>query len=492
VRRWLLTFGCCLCLLTILVVSRILILVHPPSPSDVRDHYVWFALEHELSNRKGQTIYEFGARLYKAGFERARGTRRIAEGFEDGGRIEYPPLALHVMFLPRLVADVASPSRSIEADLDRYVKVYRTGMAAIEAILVATLVALLRRLFLQEVGTAQAERLLVYLASTLALWPVLYDRLDLIQAMIVQLAIVLLIARVHYGWSFALLAIAVNLKLVPAILAPVFLVASMPAVTGHNFSFRTARTLGARAIVLVTMVVGLFLPFYLYYGNPCVGFLIFHQNRGIEIGSLYSSMQLALREVGYPIELYYSHYCVNVRSSISNIQLELAPWLMGILLLAATIACWIHFQRVNRDSRSVVASSATLAQLYPREVVSFILLVLLLCVVSNKVFSPQYMLWLVPLVPLVSARPLYRRLFMWTFVLTCLLTTVLFYYRFFIDLAPRLEEGRFGNPSHTGIILLGTRNILVLCLTIGLAIHLWKREPTQPKSAAQQPENLGG
>jgi len=463
-------------------VSRDLILAHPPSPSDVRDHYATFALEYEYAKSKGQTIYELGAQLYEAGFERGRGTRRLTEGFEDGGRIEYPPLALHAMRLPLLVADVAPLSQSIDAYLDRYAILYRSGMAAIEVILIAALVGLMRRLFLHETGAARVERLLVYLASTLALWPVLYDRLDLIQAMIVQLAIVLLLARVHYGWSFALLALAINLKLVPAVLAPVFFVASMPANRGLEFSLRSARASGARAIVLVAMVVGLFLPFYFYYGDPCLAFVVFHRNRGIEIGSLYSSLQLGLHELGYPVELYYSHYCMNVRSHVSNMQLDLAPWLMGVLLLAATMLCWIHFQRASRDGRGIVGSSATLAQLHPREVVSFALLFLLVYVALNKVFSPQYMLWLAPLVPLVSARPLSRRLFMWTFVLTCLLTTVLFHYLFFIDLAPRLREGRFGNPSHTGVILLGIRNLLVLCLTIGLAIHLWKHEAPQRNS----------
>jgi hypothetical protein len=110
-----------------LVVSRVLILVHPPSPSDVRDHYATFAVEYEFSTRKGQTIYELETRLYKAGFERGRGTRRPTEGIEDGGRIEYPPLALHVVRFPLLVADVAPLSRSSDAYLERYAIVFRSG-----------------------------------------------------------------------------------------------------------------------------------------------------------------------------------------------------------------------------------------------------------------------------------------------------------------------------------------------------------------------------
>ena len=494
-RRRGLTIWSGISLLTILVVSRFLILMNPPPLSDARMHYGSLALEFELAARKGQTIYQYEAQRVANDLAQPRAADRQSllrqfriaggrtEGLEDGARVEYPPLALLVMRLPLFLTDY-SLRQYIDDYMNKYLAVFRAAMVGVDVILIAALVALLGRLFPQEGNLPQIERLLVYVISTLALWPVLYDRLDLIQAMMVQLALLLLIGRVHYGWSFALLALAINFKIVPTVLAPIFLIGSMPAVTKLDFSPRTARALGVRAVVLFVMVVAFFLPFYVSFGSDCLRFVGFHRQRGLEIDSLYSSLLLGLEELGCPVELYYSHYCINVRSCISSPLSAIAPYLTIALLLAATLLCWKGLQALARSDTRLVVRAATLAQLYPRETASYSLLFLLLCQVSNKVFSPQYMLWLAPLVPLVSMRPLARRTFMWTFVLSSVLTTILFPYLFLTDLVPHLDDERLGTPTHRAIILLGIRNLLIVGLTIGLALQLWRRGSPRGEGSA--------
>jgi hypothetical protein len=482
-------------LFTILLVSRFLIVIYPPPLSDARMHYGSFALEFELASHKGQTIYQYEAQRVKNELARPGGAGRQpayrqfritggrTEGLEDGASVEYPPLALFVMRLPLFFTNY-SLRQNIDDYMNKYLAVFRAAMVGVDVILIAALVALLGRLFPQEGSVPQAERLLVYLISTLALWPVLYDRLDLIQAMMVQLALLTLQIRVHFGWSLALLALAINFKIMPVVLAPVFLIGSMPAATNLDFSPTTARALGARALVLIVMVIALFLPFYLSYGVDCLRFVGFHRQRGLEINSLYSSLLLGLQELGYPVEVYYSHYCINVRSDISGWLLAFAPYLTAVLLFAATLLCWNRFQALARSETGFVAPAATLAQLHPREAASYSLLFLLLCQVSNKVFSPQYMLWLAPLVPLVSMRPLARRTFMWIFVLSSVLTTILFPYLFLTDLVPQLEDERLGTPTHRALILLGIRNLLIVGLTLCLALQLWRHgSPRGERSA---------
>ena len=474
-------------LVTILLVSRFLILMYPPPLSDARMHYGSFALEFELAARKGQTIYQYEAQRVanelarprtadrRPSFRQFRITGGRTEGLADGANVEYPPLALFVMRLPLFFTDY-SLQKYVTDYMNNYLVIFRVGMVGVDVILIAALVALSRRLFPQERCLPQVERLLVYLMSTLALWPVLYDRLDLIQAMMVQLALLMLLGRAHYGWSFALLALAINFKIVPTVLAPVFLIGSMPAVTKLDFSPRTARALGARALILFLMVIALFLPFYVSGGVDCLQFVGFHRQRGLEINSLYSSLLLGLKELGCPVEVYLSHYCFNVRSCISGSLSAIAPYLSAVLLFAATMLCWSRFQALARGDAGLVARAATLAQLHPREAASYSLFFLLLCLVSNKVFSPQYMLWLAPLVPLVSMRALARRTFMWTFVLSSVLTTTLFPYIFLTDLVPQLEDERLGVPTVRAVILLGIRNLLIVGLTIGLAVQLWRHE----------------
>jgi hypothetical protein len=294
----------------------------------------------------------------------------------------------------------------------------------------------------------------------------------------------MLLARVHYGWSFALMALAINFKVMPAVLAPVFLIGAMPAVTNLDFSRKTAGALGTRTLVLIVMVIAMFLPFYLDYGVDCLGFVGFHRQRGLEISSLYSSLLLGLQELRCPIQIYYSHYCINVRSFIFGPLPAIAPYLMAVLLIAATLFCWNRFRALARSDAGPATPLARLAQLHPREAASYSLLFLLLCQVSNKVFSPQYMLWLAPLIPLVSMRPFAKRMFMWTFVATSVLTTILFPYLFLTELAPQLGEERFGTPTRRAIILLGTRNLLILGLAIGLALQLWQHGSLPGKRSA--------
>src|SRR5262249_3448147 len=152
------------------------------------------------------------------------------------------------------------------------------------------------------------HRLLFYLASTVALWHLLCDRLDLLLALLVVLSLVLLLSRLHYAWSFAVLALAVNFKLVPLVLAPVWVIGSLPADReGTLFRPRVLLALATRVALLSGMVIAGFLPFYLLEGDRCLGFLTYHRARGLEIGSIWGSLLLALEALGQPAGVGHSY-----------------------------------------------------------------------------------------------------------------------------------------------------------------------------------------
>src|SRR5262249_58868455 len=98
-------------------------------------------------------------------------------------------------------------------------------------------------------------------------------------ALLVVLALALLVSRAHYAWSFAVLAVAVNFKLVPLVLAPVWIVGSLPAdrplLPGRP---RQAGGVLARAALLVGMVCAIFLPFYAAAGRGGPGVLPVHRS----------------------------------------------------------------------------------------------------------------------------------------------------------------------------------------------------------------------
>src|SRR5262249_32709772 len=138
------------------------------------------------------------------------------------------PLAVAFMRLPTLWMGRAAGTMPAEVFDREYRAAYRRGLAAVDVLLVLLVGWLARRLFPAEPPGEWAARLVFYLTGTAALGLLLYDRLDLVQALLVLGSLGLLVSRAHYAWSFAVLAAAVNFKLVPLVLAPVWVVGSLP------------------------------------------------------------------------------------------------------------------------------------------------------------------------------------------------------------------------------------------------------------------------
>jgi len=91
------------------------------------------------------------------------------------------------------------------------------------------------------------------------------------------------------------------------------------------------------------------------------------------------------------------------------------PALQSILQLAAIVATWIWFARGEPGRERFVRSAAIAVLAY---------------VALGKVLSPQYMIWLIPLVPLVwGRRGLYAS---GLFALACVLTQTWFPYRYWV------------------------------------------------------------
>src|SRR5206468_2207516 len=97
----------------------------------------------------------------------------------------------------------------------------------------------------------------------------------------------LLASRAHWLVAFAVLAAAVNFKLVPVVLGPVWVIGALPAALGPDLLRRRALgPVGLRAAALAALVVAIFAPFYVTDGPDTLNFLTYHAGRGLEVGSL--------------------------------------------------------------------------------------------------------------------------------------------------------------------------------------------------------------
>ena len=159
-------------------------------------------------------------------------------------------------------------------------------------------------------------------------------------------------------------------------LYPLFLLGGILVICLRQRRIRTFVTamLGAAGAWLVTNA-----PAYLTGPDEWKVFWSFNSDRGADLGSVWLVVQQALDRAGDPFA--FDPHTINVGS-----WLFFGVWCVGVLALGLTSP-----------------STPRLAQLGFLVVAGFLLV--------NKVYSPQYVLWLLPLA--VLARPRWRDLLIW-------------------------------------------------------------------------------
>ena len=176
--------------------------------------------------------------------------------------IEYPPLALAFV----AAVNVGLPSSADPQDPDRlqdYTTRYRLLAFAVDLLVLVTLGLLAGRTGALRATAptwrwATAWRLAVFGAGGVAIYYILYDRLDIFEG---ALLLGSLLALIRGRWAAALvvLAVAIDFKVYPAVLAPIWLLASLPAsalVDWRRGTARLARLLAGRILILGGTAVG--------------------------------------------------------------------------------------------------------------------------------------------------------------------------------------------------------------------------------------------
>ena len=279
--------------------------------------------------------------------------------------VEYPPGALPTFVLPAL----GSPSQhAFERRFDLLMLL--CGIGAL-----AAMAAALRAL---RAEPARVVAALGFAAlAPLALGNVLLTRFDLWPAALTAAALALLCAG-RDRLSLGTLGLAVATKVYPAVLAPLFL--------AHVWRRRGRREALVCAGVLAGVVVIVFAPFVALSPGGVWDSFVEQASRPLQIESLGSALLLAAHNLfGLGLTMESSHGSQNLAGSL--------PTTVGAVETAfqigAVVALWGWFARRARSDETLVVASAA-------AVCAFVAL--------GKVLSPQFMIWLVPLVPLVGGR----------------------------------------------------------------------------------------
>jgi hypothetical protein len=333
-------------------------------------------------------------------------------------RLEYPPAALPVFALPALASERGDEA-AFRAAFERLMALL--GVAAV--LLAGVVLAGLRASKARTVAALAAIALFPLLLGNVVL-----TRFDLWPAALVTGALAALVwGRDRLG--FGVLGLAVAAKLYPAVLVPVAL------------AYVWRRRGRHEALVCLGLLAGVvalaFLPF-LVLAPDGVAYSFGRQlGRPLQIESLGSAVFLAAHHLlGVDLEMRSGHGSQNLAG--------LGPAVAGVVLTLVQLAvlAWIWLRRPGTAEELVRWSAAAL--------VAFVAL--------GKVLSPQFLIWLAPVVPLVAGR---RGLHAASLLaLALVLTQLWFPYRYW-DLALEFDEAASWLVLARDLVLVGLLVVLV-------------------------------
>jgi uncharacterized membrane protein len=284
--------------------------------------------------------------------------------------VEYPPGALPVFAFPGL----AEPGRDQNVS-NGFRRSFETIMWLCGAVALAAMAVVLRALRRSTVNVWGA--LCFAAIAPLLLGSVILSRFDLWPAALVAVALAALVTgRLRLG--HALLGLGVAAKMYPVVFVPL----------GVAFVWKRAgRREGLTCLaVALGVVAAVFAPFVILSPGGVWQSISVQLTRPLQVESLGSALLLVGHHVlGFDVTGETSHGSQNLAGNAA----ELIAVISTVLQAGVLIWIWAAFARGRGDAESLVRSTAA---------------TLCAFIVFGKVLSPQFLIWLIPIVPLVRGR----------------------------------------------------------------------------------------
>jgi hypothetical protein len=297
---------------------------------------------------------------------------RYGDAIADGAvpyrdfRLEYPPGALPIFVLPSL---------GHEGDQHAYDRWFERLMALCGCIAICGAALALRAL---GAGPARSGAALGLMAlSPLLLGSVVLSRFDYWPAALVALTIAALLWE-RLALSALALGVAIAAKLWPAVLVPLALL--------WVWRTRGERATAGWAAGLVAVDAACFVPFAVLSPGGLQASFHAQLARPLQLESLGSALLIAVHH------LAGTHLTVVTQFGSQNPSGTGVHALGVVSIVASAVAVtaiWLLFERGPATGERLVAHAAAAVAVL---------------LAFGKVFSPQFLIWLVPLVPLVRGR----------------------------------------------------------------------------------------
>ncbi|MCC6626939.1 MAG: DUF2029 domain-containing protein [Chloroflexi bacterium] len=360
-------------------------------------------------------------------------------------QLEYPPGSLLSFVTPHLVA-----GRLLA--LQDYADAFMVQSAVLSTVIAIALGVIAWRWW---PGRSVAQVLATYAAGVIAGAPLLAFRYDLLPAATTLLALVgVLAGRPLVAGLFLGLGIAI--KIYPAVLL---------AVVGLFYlAQRRFRAAAAVSVGVVVPLVLIAVPFASPKAGEWLAGIAFFGARGIQVESVPGGVLLAVNAFGLArVGVSHIFGAHQLSAPIADAVARWQPLVLALALASILALSWRRFRAEARESGTIA----------PATLVTAMAAALLAFMVANKVFSAQYLIWLLPFAPLLPWRQ--GLLFVGAWALTNVVYP--WYYEILI------------NSGRSAITILNLRNAVALALLAWLVLDLWqpRRAPSPVPRAAAEP-----
>jgi hypothetical protein len=308
--------------------------------------------------------------------------------------MEYPPGASLMFVLPATSVVAGGSTSGVSwSPPNVAARRYYRGFTSLALFLPATTVVLtaLTLSAVRRPTRTVALSLAVIASSPLLLERVLTERFDVFPAALTA-AVLAVSVRGHYRLGGVLLGLSAATKIYPALLLPLLVIVALRQ--------RGAREAISVAGAAIGTAAAVFLPFALASLPATWDALTVQFRGGLQIETFASSVLVMaghaaepLAAIGLPppspLTTQGAGEGLN-RADLAGTGVEATKKVMNVLLASALCLLYISLYRSKRDLREELLryAAATIA----------------IVLVLGTVLSPQYLVWLIPLVPLVGGR----------------------------------------------------------------------------------------
>ncbi len=368
---------------------------------------------------------------------------RIAEGmfpFRDFAS-EYPPLAMLLFSLPRIISG---------SDYNWFVVAFEAEMMLFSCGIVWLLSIVAWKQW-RDVGKL-AGTLATYTIFLLCLGSIVELRFDLVAAFLILASLTCFVTdRRSLAWI--LLGAGIMTKIIPVLIAPLFLISLFRRRFLREMITGPALMLGSAALIA--------LPFLLTSPSGLANAFLYHVERPLQLESSWSTPLLLMAKYGgYDVRIMNSYGSHNVFASFSDTLAALSGPITVMVLL---LGFWLYWRRSSADDG---------AQWDPSLLIRFATVAVATFIFGGKVFSPQFLIWLLPLVALIKGRD--RGLLTGVFASVLLLTQWEFPARYW-------ELYLLQKPM---VVMVAARNIMLGVVLVLILLSLGSRGSKQTSPAA--------